>query len=221
MRIILLGAPGSGKGTQGDMITRHYGFPKISTGDLLREAAAAGTPLGEIAKKAMQRGELVKDELVLEMVDRRIQQDDCRRGYVLDGFPRNIPQSQKLEALDQTQEVVIEIYLEDDIVIKRLSARRICSNCGMIYNLLVKVPEREYVCDACGGKLIQRDDDKPEVIKERLDVYHKQTEPLVDYYRNRGVFHRVNGDNAIQSVSEDVCRILDEVLRAEESQSLT
>ncbi len=212
MRIVLLGAPGSGKGTQGDMITKKYGFPRISTGDLLREEVAAGTPLGDIAKRAMERGELVKDELVLEMVEKRIQQDDCQDGYVLDGFPRNIPQAQKLEALDRTSEVIIEIFLEDDIVVKRLSSRRICSICGTIYNLLVKVPKQTGVCDACSGMLIQRDDDKPEVIEERMKVYHGQTEPLVEYYRTKGVFHRVNGDDTIQSVFEGICRVLDSAL---------
>jgi adenylate kinase len=214
MRIVLLGAPGSGKGTQGDMITAKYGFPRISTGDLLREEVAAGTPLGDIAKKAMDHGELVKDELVLEMVDQRIRLDDCRLGYVLDGFPRNIPQAQKLEALDPAREVVIEIFLEDEIVIQRLSARRICSSCGTIYNLLVKVPQQTGVCDACGGTLIQRDDDAPDVIAERLKVYHNQTEPLVDYYRVKGVFYRVSGDDAIPSVFESVRRVLEGALPA-------
>ncbi len=216
MRIVLLGAPGSGKGTQGDMITKKYGFPRISTGDLLREEVAAGTPLGDLAKTAMERGELVKDDLVLEMVDKRIRQDDCQDGYVLDGFPRNIPQAQKLEALDQARKVVIEIFLEDKIVVKRLSARRICSNCGTIYNLLVKVPEQTGVCDACGGTFIQRGDDTPEVIEERLNVYHGQTEPLVDYYRTKGVFHRVSGDDAIQSVFEGICCVIDGALSGTE-----
>ncbi|MFC2165513.1 adenylate kinase [Acidobacteriota bacterium] len=217
MRIVLLGAPGSGKGTQGDMIAKKYGFPRISTGDLLREEVAAGTPLGDIAKTTMDRGELVKDEFVLEMVDKRIYQDDCRDGYVLDGFPRNIQQAQKLERLDRAQEVVIEIFLEDDIVTQRLSSRRICPSCSTIYNLLVKVPEQSGICDACGGTLIQRDDDRPEVIDERLNVYHDQTEPLVDYYRTKGVFHRVNGDNTVQSVFDGICRVLDSVLSEAES----
>jgi len=217
MRIVLLGAPGSGKGTQGNMITEKYGFPRISTGDLLREEVAEGTPLGKIAKAVMDRGELVKDELVLEMVDRRIQQDDCRQGYVLDGFPRNISQAQKLEAHDPSREVVIEIFLEDDVVIRRLGARRICSSCGAIYNILVRVPQQKDACDACGGTLIQRDDDKTEVIAERLSVYHNQTEPLVGYYRAKGVYRRVQGDDAIESVFEGVCRVLDEVLSEEES----
>jgi len=212
MRIVLLGAPGSGKGTQGDMITKKYGFPRISTGDLLRDEVAAGTPLGNIAKRAMDRGELVKDELVIEMVGKRIQQNDCRDGYVLDGFPRNILQAQKLEALDHTREVVIEIFLEDETVIKRLSSRRICSCCGAIYNLLVRVPKQTGICDACGGALIQRDDDKPEVIDERLNVYHGQTEPVVDYYRAKGVYHRIHGDDTVQSVFDGICRVLDSAL---------
>jgi adenylate kinase len=172
--------------------------------------------LGDVAKAAMDLGELVKDEFVLEMVDKRIHQDDCREGYVLDGFPRSIPQAQKLEMLDRAKEVAIEIFLEDTVVIQRLSSRRICSSCGMIYNLLVKVPEQTGICDACGGTLIQRDDDKPEVIEERLRVYHGLTEPLVDYYRAKGVFQRIKGNDAIQSVFEGICRLLDDALSESE-----
>jgi adenylate kinase len=212
MRIVLLGAPGSGKGTQGELLLNKYGFPRISTGDLLREAVAAETHLGREAKAVMDRGELVKDLLVVSMVEDRIKKPDCERGYILDGFPRNIFQAEKLEELDARQEVAIEIDLADDIVIERLSSRRVCSGCGAIYNLSDKKPRRDGVCDVCGSTLIQRDDDRLEVIADRLKVYHEKTEPLKDYYREKRVFHRVDGKGTIDSVFENVCRILDAVL---------
>ncbi|MBN1223149.1 MAG: adenylate kinase [Candidatus Aminicenantes bacterium] len=212
MRIILLGAPGSGKGTQGDLLEKKFGFPRISTGDLLREAVSAATPLGLKAKAAMDRGELVEDALVVGMVEERIHGLDCQKGYILDGFPRNISQAEKLGAIDGRREVAIEIVLADEAVIERLSARRICSDCGAIYNLLLKPPQRTQVCDMCNGALLQRDDDRPDVIADRLKVYHERTEPLVDYYGKRNVFHRVDGEGTILSIFEDICRILDSTL---------
>jgi len=217
MRIVLFGAPGSGKGTQGDLVLKKYGFPKISTGDLLREAVAAETPLGLKAKAAMDRGELVKDTLVVSMVKERINKPDCEKGYILDGFPRNIFQAEKLEESDGRREVAIEIGLSDKGVIERLASRRVCSGCGAIFNLSLKPPRRAGVCDVCGGVLIQRDDDRRELIEDRLKVYHKQTEPLKDYYKKKGVFHRVNGDGTIDSVFEAIGRILDAVLGRRES----
>jgi len=212
MRIVLFGAPGSGKGTQGDLVLKKYGFPKISTGDLLREAVAAETPLGLKAKAAMDRGELVKDTLVVSMVKERINKPDCEKGYILDGFPRNIFQAEKLEESDGRREVAIEIGLSDKVVIERLGSRRVCSGCGAIFNLTLKPPRRAGVCDVCGGVLIQRDDDRRELIEDRLKVYHGQTEPLKHYYKKKGVFHRVNGEGTIDSVFEAIGRILDAVL---------
>jgi len=215
MRIVLLGAPGSGKGTQGDLMMKKYGFPKISTGDLFREAVAAKTPLGLEAKAAMDRGELVKDALVIGLVDERIRRQDCRNGYILDGFPRNLSQAEKLEEIDGRREMAIDIVLDDESVIERLSSRRICSECGAIYNTLLMPPRHDDVCDRCGGPLIQRDDDRREVIEDRLKVYHEQTKPLADYYRKRGVYKRVNGEGPISSIFEDICRILDSALGQE------
>ncbi len=218
MKIILLGAPGSGKGTQGDLVTKKYGFPRISTGDLLREAVVLNTPLGQMAKAIMDRGELVEDDLVVQMVEERIAKPDCDKGYLLDGFPRTIYQAQKLENIDQHhRNVVIEIFLPDEVVIDRLSARRLCSGCGAIYNLLAQTPDKENVCDVCSGKLIQRDDDPPEVIRNRLEVYHKQTEPLVQYYKEKECYFRVNGEGTIEEVFTRVCGVLDKAIHGVEN----
>jgi adenylate kinase len=213
MKIILLGAPGSGKGTQGDLVTKKYGFPRISTGDLLREAVALETPLGKEAKAIMERGDLVADDLVVKMVEERITKPDCTEGYILDGFPRTINQARKLENIDKNhQEVVIEIYLSDQVVIDRLSTRRICSSCGTIYNLLDHTPEAENICNVCSGKIIRRDDDKPEVIQERLKIYHEQTEPLVDYYETKTNYFQINGEGTIEEIFARVCEVLDRAI---------
>lgn len=213
MKIILLGAPGSGKGTQGDLVTKTYGYPRISTGDLLREAVTLGTPLGQEAKSIMDRGDLVADDLVVKMVQERITKSDCAVGYVLDGFPRTLNQARKLESIDQNhREVVIEIYLPDQVVVDRLSARRICSNCGTIYNLLGHTSEAENVCDVCSGKLIRRDDDMPEVIQDRLKVYHAQTEPLIDYYKTKTNYFQISGEGTIDNIFIRVREVLDKAI---------
>jgi len=213
MKIILLGAPGSGKGTQGDLVTKTYGYPRISTGDLLREAVSLGTALGHEAKAIMERGDLVADDLVVKMVEERTTKPDCAVGYILDGFPRTINQARKLDSIDQNhREVVIEIYLPDQVVVDRLSARRICSNCGTIYNLLSNIPEAENVCDVCSGKLIRRDDDMPEVIQDRLKVYHEQTEPLVDYYKAKTNYYQINGEGTIEDIFARVREVLDKAI---------
>ncbi|NOR12133.1 MAG: adenylate kinase [Candidatus Aminicenantes bacterium] len=218
MKIILLGAPGSGKGTQGDLVTKKYSFPRISTGDLLREAVALGTPLGKEAKAIMERGDLVADDLVVKMVEERITKPDCAEGYILDGFPRTINQARKLENIDKNhQEVVIEIYLPDQVVIDRLSARKICSNCGTIYNLLGHTLEAENICNVCSGKLIRRDDDKLEVIQARLKVYHEQTEPLVDYYKAKTNYFQINGEGTIEEIFARVCEVLDKAIEKAEN----
>lgn len=218
MKIILLGAPGSGKGTQGDLLTEAYGFPKISTGDLLRDAVARGTPLGMEAKAIMERGDLVADDLVVKMVKERIGGPDCKAGYILDGFPRTMNQARMLESLgDDHREVVIEIYLPDQVVIDRLNSRRICSSCGSIYNLQGDTPRSGDICDVCSGKLIPRDDDTPEVIRDRLKVYHEQTEPLVDYYKARSNFFRVDGEGAIEEIFTRIREVLDRLIDKDNS----
>jgi len=209
MRIILLGPPGSGKGTQAELLQKKYGFPKISSGDLLRREVQEGTVLGKKAESQMNRGELVSDDLVVEMIKKRISLPDCKRGYILDGFPRNIAQSQRLEEIvGKGQEIVIDIHLSEQNLVARLASRRICSGCAAIYSFQTRMPKKEGVCDACGSALIQREDDRPEVIKERLKVYRKQTAPLVDYYRRKKVYHRVDGEGRIEAIFSRICSIL-------------
>jgi adenylate kinase len=221
MRVILLGPPGGGKGTQGELIEKKYGFPKISTGDLLRREVQEKTPLGEMAKAKMNQGELVSDDIVIEMIKQKIFQPEYKRGYVLDGFPRNIGQAQKLEEIEEKRpEIVIDIHLSEQALIQRLSARRICSGCGAIYNLLALNPKKGGTCDVCGSELIQREDDAPEVIKERLKVYHEQTEALIDYYSRKKVYFRVDGEGKIESISKNIYSILDrEIARSREMEA--
>jgi adenylate kinase len=210
VRIILFGPPGSGKGTQGELIQGKYGFPKISTGDLLRQEVVEGTPLGNKAAVQMRKGGLVKDELVVEMVKERISKDDCRPGYVLDGFPRNISQARELEGVDgKRNEIVIDIQLPEKVIIERLLARLICPGCEFIYNLLVTKPKREGVCDHCGTDLIHRDDDTREVIEERLKIYYQQTEPLIGYYQAKKTYRRVDGSGEIQAVFHQIHSLLE------------
>jgi len=210
MRIILFGPPGSGKGTQGELIEEKYGFPKISTGDLLRQEVAVGTPLGKKAATQMRKGGLVKDELVVEMMKERISKDDCRPGYILDGFPRNISQARELEKADgKRKEIVIDIDLPEKVIVERLLARRICPRCEFIYNLLETKPKREGICDRCGTDLIRRDDDTREVIEERLRIYHQQTEPLIGYYREKKTYRRVNGSGDIPTVFRQIHSLLE------------
>lgn len=213
MRIILLGPPGSGKGTQGDLIEREFGFPKISTGDLLREAVRKGTSLGKKAETIMNRGDLVSDELVLEMVAERIAKEDCQKGYVLDGFPRNLEQAHMLESLaSRPYEIVLDFRVSEERLIERLSSRKICTQCGRVYNNLVKLPNQPDLCDTCGGELNQRKDDKPEVIRDRLKVYREETEPLVAYYQKKKNYHKIDGDKDIESVFREARAVLAEEL---------
>ena len=213
MRIILLGAPGSGKGTQGERMSKAYGFPQISTGDLLRDAVSRKTPLGQQVSAIMERGDLVADDLVVKMVEERIAEPDCTDGYILDGFPRTINQARMMEdSGHERREITIEIYLPDEAVIERLSARRICSRCGRIYNLLGQKPQSENVCDVCSGDLIQRDDDKPEVIRDRLRIYHEQTKPLVDHYKTKSNYFAINGDGPVEDIFARVRRIIDDFM---------
>lgn len=210
MRIILLGPPGSGKGTQGDLIAEKYGFPKISSGDLLREAVSQGSELGKKAEDFMNRGELVSDELVVAMIKERIAAQDCQAGFILDGFPRTVPQAESLVAIDpSSQEVVLDIQLPDELIVERISARRICSQCGNIFNLRLKVPAVENICDFCGGELIQRKDDTPEVISRRLRVYRELTLPLVKFYSERQVYFPIEGEGKVEEVFFQVSAALE------------
>ncbi len=212
MRLILLGPPGSGKGTQGDLIEDKFGFPKISAGDLLRSAVKQGTPSGLKAKKSIDKGELVEDYIILEMIKDRIGKDDCRNGYTLDGFPRNVSQAELLEEIGpEKEETAIDIRIDDETVVRRLSSRYICSECNNIYNIKNAAPTDEKKCGRCGGKLVQREDDSPEVIKKRLSVYHNETEKLVRYYNKKGIYKAVDGEGRIEEVFQRICSLINKI----------
>jgi adenylate kinase len=188
---------------------KKYGFPKISTGDLLRSAVERRTSLGKKAKRSMDKGFLVSDDIVISLVQERMEKADCRDGCLLDGFPRNLAQADALDKMDDGSSViVIDIHLDDKEIIDRLSARRICSRCQTIYNLSISKPEHEGQCDACGGRLIQREDDQPEVIQERLRVYHDETEKLIGYYQEKGLYNRVDGHGDIETVFHRICDLM-------------
>lgn len=209
----MLGAPGAGKGTQAKKLAAAYSIPHISTGDIFRANIKEGTELGKKAKAYMDAGQLVPDELVCDLVVDRIQQDDCKNGYLLDGFPRTIPQAEALDAavekLGQKIDYAVNIDVPDDNIINRMSGRRACVGCGATYHIVFNPPKVEDVCDVCGKSLILRDDDKPETVKTRLDVYHAQTQPLIDYYAGRGVLVTVDGTQNMDKVFADIKDILD------------
>ena len=214
MKIIMLGAPGAGKGTQAKMIAEKCGIPHISTGDIFRANIKNGTELGAQAKEYMDKGLLVPDELVCDLVVDRIQQADCEKGYILDGFPRTIPQAEALEnalnAIEQKLDYAIDIDVPDEIIINRMSGRRACVGCGATYHVLFNPTKVEGKCDVCGESLILRDDDKPETVKKRLDVYHTQTQPLIDFYTERKVLVEVDGTQSMDKVFDDIMKILGE-----------
>ncbi len=212
MRIIMLGAPGAGKGTQAKKIAAKYGIPHISTGDIFRANIKEGTELGKKAKTYMDQGLLVPDELVVDLVVDRLQQEDAQKGYVLDGFPRTIPQAESLDAalknVGSKIDYAIDVDVPDENIINRMSGRRACVKCGATYHVVYAPTKVEGVCDACGDKLILRDDDKPETVKKRLNVYHEQTQPLIDYYTNAQVLKRVDGTQDMEDVFKAITAIL-------------
>ena len=214
MKIVMLGAPGAGKGTQAIKIADKYDIPHISTGDIFRANIKGGTELGQKAKSYIDKGELVPDEVTIGMLLDRIAQDDCKNGYVLDGFPRTIPQEESLtEALKSQSDRIdfaLNIDVPDEAIIKRMSGRRACPKCGATYHIVYAAPETENICDKCGTGLIIRSDDKPETVKDRLNVYHQQTEPLIAYYKTAGVLREVDGTQELPKVFEDVVAILSE-----------
>lgn len=214
MKIVMLGAPGAGKGTQAIKIADKYDIPHISTGDIFRANIKGGTELGQKAKSYIDKGELVPDEVTIGMLLDRIAQDDCKNGYVLDGFPRTIPQAESLtEALknqDDKIDFALNIDVPDEAIIERMSGRRACPKCGATYHIVYAAPKTENICDKCGTELIIRSDDKPETVKDRLNVYHQQTEPLIAYYKAAGVLREVNGTQELPKVFEDVVAILSE-----------
>lgn len=197
MNLILLGAPGAGKGTQAEKICEKLSIPAVSTGNMLREAMANGTEMGLKAKSFIDAGKLVPDEVVIGIINERLKQDDCQNGFILDGFPRTIPQAEALDASGIVIDRVIDIEVPDEKIVTRMSGRRVCEACGSSYHLLYKKPEKEGVCTNCGGTLIQRKDDHPDTVKDRLRVYHEQTEPLKDYYEKQGKLKIVEGQEEV------------------------
>ena len=212
MKIIMLGAPGAGKGTQAKKIAAKYDIPHISTGDIFRANIKNGTELGNKAKTYMDQGLLVPDELVVDLVVDRVQQDDCKNGYVLDGFPRTIPQAEALDkALAEFGDKIdyaIDVNVPDENIVKRMGGRRACVGCGATYHLVYAPTKKEGICDVCGGELILRDDDKPETVQKRLGVYHEQTQPLIDYYKNQGILKSVDGTQPMDEVFKAIVTIL-------------
>ena len=212
MKIIMLGAPGAGKGTQAKKIAEKYQIPHISTGDIFRSNIKEGTELGMKAKAYMDQGGLVPDELTIGMLMDRIQKDDCKNGYVLDGFPRTIPQAESLtNALNERNQKIdyaVNVDVPDENIVNRMSGRRACLSCGATYHIVYKPSKVEGICDVCGDKLVLRDDDKPETVKKRLSVDHDQTQPLIDYYKEAGVLANVDGTQDMEKVFSDIVAVL-------------
>jgi adenylate kinase len=212
LRLVLLGAPGAGKGTQAMKLVEKYTIPQISTGDILRKAVTDGTPLGKDAKVVMDRGELVPDNIVLGLVQARLKQQDCRKGFIFDGFPRNVAQAavldKMLSAMDSPLTSALSIEVDKNDLMKRMAGRRTCKVCGQLYNVYFSPPKKDGACDKCGGALFQRDDDREETIVKRLDVYDAQTSPLIDYYRNKGILKSIQGTGSIEEIFQRVCSAL-------------
>lgn len=213
MKIIMLGAPGAGKGTQAKMIAEKYAIPHVSTGDIFRANIKEGTELGKEAKKYMDQGLLVPDELTVKILLDRVAKDDCKNGYVLDGFPRTIPQAQvldnALEELGDKIDYAIDVEVPDENIIKRMSGRRACLGCGATYHIEHIPPKKDGVCDTCGQELVLRDDDQPETVKNRLEVYHEQTQPLIDFYTEKGILKTVDGTKDMKDVFVAIVSILE------------
>lgn len=214
MKIIMLGAPGAGKGTQAKKIAEKYAIPHISTGDIFRANIKNGTELGKKAKAYMDQGLLVPDELTCDLVVDRINQEDCRNGYILDGFPRTIPQAKALtaalEKMGTKIDYAIDVDVPDSNIVNRMGGRRACVGCGATYHIVFNAPKKEAICDVCGEKLILRDDDKPETVQKRLTVYHEQTQPLIEYYKDAGVLRTVDGTVDMKDVFTAIVKILGE-----------
>jgi len=212
MNLILLGPPGAGKGTQAQMIVERYHIPQISTGDILRAAVKEGTALGKQAKAFMAKGELVPDEVVIGIIDQRLREPDCKTGFILDGFPRTTPQAEALQAIltkiGKSVDHVVNIEVDSEELIKRLTGRRTCKNCGGMFHILFHPPQKEGVCDRCGGTLYQREDDREETIRTRLKEYQKQTAPLIQYYQDKQLLRSIRGVGGQNQIFEQVIRVL-------------
>ena len=217
MRLILIGPPGVGKGTQARLLAEHFGIPQVATGDMLRANLRDGTKLGRQAQSYMNKGQLVPDDVILAMVEARLREPDAAAGFILDGFPRTVPQGVGLtvilKRLDVTLDAIVAISVKQDVILTRLAARRTCARCGAVYNLVINLPKTMGVCEACGGtELIQRDDDRPETIKKRFDVYREQTFPLLAYYRPTGLLREVAGGGTVDEIFNNILAALPEKL---------
>ena len=211
MNLILLGAPGSGKGTQAEKLGVKYGLPHISTGDIFRKKVEDKSQLASQLKRIMEKGELVPDKLVIEITGERLEQEDCSGGFILDGFPRTLPQAQELENIlaERTIDRVIYIELSEDEIVKRLTGRRLCTVCKAGFHVVFKPPKKQNICDKCGGKLYQRDDDSEETIRQRMKVFYRQTMPLIEYYSRKKVIKKINGDKTVDEVFLELCRVIE------------
>ncbi|MBZ4645212.1 MAG: adenylate kinase [Petroclostridium sp.] len=208
MRLIILGAPGAGKGTQAEVLSKKLDIPTISTGEIIRNAIRQGTDLGKEAKQYIDRGLLVPDDVVIEIVKDRLTQDDCKNGFILDGFPRTVPQADALTKMGVTIDKVLSIEVAEEKIVERISGRRQCSKCGATYHIVYKPSKEENICDLCGGELIMRQDDAPETVKNRLKVYHEQTEPLKDYYQSKGLLVVAYGQEEVADTTKEVLKAL-------------
>lgn len=209
-RLIMLGPPGAGKGTQAQRLARRYDIPQVSTGDMLRAARSEGTELGQKAAEYMDAGELVPDEVVIGIVEERLSSDEMRRGFILDGFPRTVEQAEALAEMDVSIEAVLNLDVSEDEVVRRLSGRLNCPECGAAYHEEFDPPEEAGTCDECGSELVQRDDDRPEVVRERLEEYRAKTEPLVEFYREQDVLEEVDGEGTPEEVAERVLAVVED-----------
>ncbi len=210
MKIIFLGAPGAGKGTQAEIVAEKFGIPTVSTGNIIREALKNGTEMGLKAKSFIEAGQLVPDEVVIGIINERLAKDDCKNGFILDGFPRTIPQAEALDAMGISIDKVVDIEVPDENIMERMTGRRVCGTCGASYHLMFKKPLKDGICDSCGGELVQRKDDAPETVSDRLKVYHEQTEPLKDFYGKAGKLSVVEGLGTVSEITERVLKALEE-----------
>lgn len=209
MKLVLLGAPGAGKGTQAEIISKQFQIPAISTGAIIRKAMKEKTPLGDEAEKYMKAGQLVPDNTVIAIIQERLKEDDCRNGFILDGFPRTIKQAQALYDMGVHVDVVLNIEVADEVIVERLSGRRQCPHCGLTYHVTDKPSKDGITCDNCGEKLTVREDDEPETVRERLHVYHNQTEKLIDFYEQKKVLKTVYGKQTVEDTTKEVLRALE------------
>ena len=208
MRLILLGAPGAGKGTQAERLCKTLDIPTISTGNILRAAIKNGTPTGLKAKSFMDAGQLVPDEVIIGIITERLAEKDCEKGYILDGVPRTIAQAEAKEKAGIVFDAVVSIEIADEAIMERMSGRRVCESCGASYHVVAVPPRQEGVCDSCGGQLVQRKDDAPETVQRRLEVYHKETEPLKAFYKERGLLRPVENQSSVEATSQAILRAL-------------